>query len=407
MAGNRRLGRIATSRTLLGLVLAAGLGAAAGPLVGGTAAAGDTGTNPVSSTPASPACPASNPPDTLTLVGGSPQTAALDAQFASGLQVALANDDGCPLTTPVSGVAITFTAPSSGASGRFAATATNAVSVGSDASGSAAAPIFTANDTPGSYTVTASSAYGSVAFSLTNTAAGVVAKIIALAPTSESATVAARYARPLRARVVDADGNPVAGAAVSFGLGSSGASGAGGSASATANANFDDGSAQASELTDGSGVATSPDLRANTVSGAFTATAATPGIAEPAIFRLRNLAGAPATVTAGAGSVQSASVHARFPIRLAVTVTDADGNPVPGAPVTFAAPARGPSGRFGSPARSAGARTTARRTDASGVAIAPSFTANGEQGGYVVRATVEHARTAAFALVNEAAGQSP
>jgi protocatechuate 3,4-dioxygenase beta subunit len=407
MTGARRLPAKAT-RTLLGLILAAGLGAAGGALAGPPAAVGDPGTNPSSTTTGSPTCPASNPPDTLTLVGGSPQTAALDAPYASGLQVALANGDGCPLTTAVAGIPVTFSAPASGASGRFSASGTNTVTVGTDASGSAAASSFTAGDTPGSYTVTASSAYGTVSFSLTNTAAGVSARIAPLSPTGESATVAGRFAAPLRARVTDAGGSPVPGATVVFALASTaGGSGASGSANATASASFADGSAQATEMTDASGVATSPLLRADTAAGAFTATASTAGIADPATFTLRNLAGRPATVTAGAASAQSASTGARFPIRLAVTVTDAHGNPVAGALVTFSAPRHGPSGGFGSARHSALPRTAARRTDASGVAVAPPFTANADQGGYIVKASVEHARSAAFALVNAPPGQSP
>jgi hypothetical protein len=46
------------------------------------------------------------------------------------------------------------------------------------------------------------------------------------------------------------------------------------------------------------------------------------------------------------------------------------------------------------------------KTDACGIAIAPAFTANDTQGGYIVKATVKHARPAAFALVNEVSGQS-
>jgi hypothetical protein len=45
-------------------------------------------------------------------------------------------------------------------------------------------------------------------------------------------------------------------------------------------------------------------------------------------------------------------------------------------------------------------------TDACGIAVAPAFTASDTQGGYIVKATVEHARPAAFALVNESPGQS-
>jgi hypothetical protein len=42
------------------------------------------------------------------------------------------------------------------------------------------------------------------------------------------------------------------------------------------------------------------------------------------------------------------------------------------------------------------------KTDARGIAVAPSFVANGTQGGYVVRATAG-GHSAAFALVNQPA----
>jgi hypothetical protein len=80
-----------------------------------------------------------------------------------------------------------------------------------------------------------------------------------------------------------------------------------------------------------------------------------------------------------------------------VTVTDAYGNPVSGAVVTFSAPARGPSGRFAS-----GSRRVRDRTGAGGKAVAPAFHATSRPGGYVVRATTGTAAPAAFALVNEA-----
>jgi len=101
-----------------------------------------------------------------------------------------------------------------------------------------------------------------------------------------------------------------------------------------------------------------------------------------------------------------------------VTVTDVEGNPVPGTPVTFAAPVRGASARFTIRSRAArGGRTRTRtrishphtvevETDACGIAVAPALTA-GRQGGYVVRASAGHARPVAFALVNETPGQRP
>ncbi|HEY5195901.1 MAG TPA: hypothetical protein VIJ51_02615, partial [Solirubrobacteraceae bacterium] len=269
-----------------------------------------------------------------------------------------------------------------------------------------------ANDTAGPYAVTASSAYGSVSFSLTNTAAGIAARIAALAPSDESAVVTHGYPDALRARVLDANGNPVAGVTVSFTLGSnaggSSPTGSSTAGSGTAGASFEDGAGQADAVTDSAGIASSPGLAANSTAGAFTATASTAGVAATAVFELRNLAGPPVTVTAGAAASESSPVRGRFPIRLAVTVTDAERNPVAGALVTFSAPARGPSGVFASGRRTAGHRTASVRTNSSGVAIAPALRASARPGGYIVRARVSRARsTAAFALVNEPPGRAP
>jgi hypothetical protein len=255
-------------------------------------------------------CPASNPPNELTLVAGTPQTAIVGTAFATNLQVALANSDGCPVTSATAGIPVTFNAPSGGASGAFSTSASNTVTVGADSAGAVAAPPFTADAIAGSYTVTAGSQYGSVSFSLTNAAAGV-------------------WCSPLGRRVAASAGEAV-------------------------------------------------------------------------------------KITAGVGSTQSTRAGARFPIRLAVTATDAEGNPVAGTPITFTAPVAGASGRFTVPARDphhGRARVSHPYkvevpTDACGIAVAPVFTANHIGGGYVVEATVERVRPAAFALVNEARGHS-
>jgi hypothetical protein len=126
-------------------------------------------------------------------------------------------------------------------------------------------------------------------------------------------------------------------------------------------------------------------------------------------------AGAPIRVTAGVGGFQSAPAGTRFAIPLAVTVSDAERSPVPGARVTFTAPARGPSGRFtirtrnapGARSRVSHSRSVTVTTDACGVAVAPAFTANRRPGGYIVTAVVEHVRPAAFALVNAQPGLTP
>jgi adhesin/invasin len=490
---------------VLAAVVAAGIAAANHGTLAGTRAAADTSGQPSS-------CPASNPPNELTLAGGTPQTAQLNTGFGSPLQVTLANSNGCPVTSVV-GTPVTFTAPASGASGSFATSGTNAVTVGADLSGNASAPTFTANDTAGAYTVTATSAYGSISFSLDNSAAGIPASIAPLSPGSQSAAVNSDYPQQLSVRVLDASGNPVSGATVTFALGAAGAGA--GSGVSSAGASFADGGTQATATTDSTGLATSPQFTANATVGRFTATAAVANLSAPAEFQLenlpgkgervtpvgsatraatvarrygrrlrvlvrdakgspevgatvtftlgavsattgsgagagasfaggastataitgihgmatspaltagsaagtftatatvatsastarftlRNLAGSPATITAGIAASEATREGTRFAIALAVNVTDAFGNKVAGALVTFAAPARGATGSFATPSHP---RVVVVRTDSHGVAVAPPFVANSQPGGYVVIASVAHGPRTAFALVNEA-----
>ncbi|HVR05521.1 MAG TPA: hypothetical protein VMS02_05725 [Solirubrobacteraceae bacterium] len=408
------------------------LGLAGGALAGATSA---PGAEPGGGGGSGANCPTSTPPNTMMLVAGSPQTATLGSAYATGLQVALANSDGCTVTSGAAGVPVTFTAPSGGASGVFSASASNAVTVGADSSGMAQAPTFTANGIAGSYTVTASSQYGSVTFALTNTAAGTPARLVAVSPSRQSATVAGRYRRPLAVRVNDGDGNPVAGVSVTFTLTASTAASPCGSGSDSssgtgsgAGASFAGGATEASATSNAAGMATSPALTANDQAGTFAASATlgssgssepranassagASGSVAPTLFTLTNRAGAPAKLTPGVGETQSTRTGSRFPIGLAVTVTDVRGNRVPGALVSFAAPAAGPSGRFTTQVASASHRGHGRtrrtrvarvRTNACGVAVAPALTADAEPGGYVVQAGAGHARAAAFALVNEA-----
>jgi hypothetical protein len=442
-------------------------------------------------------CPASNPPNMLKIVSGGSQTAQLGKPFQANLQVALANSNGCPVTGNLGGISVDFVAPSSGASGIFAASGSNAVTVGTDANGIAVAPTLTANDTAGSYSVHAESDYGAVKLYFTNTAKGVVSSIAASGQTGQSAVVNAVYEAPLQAQVLDAGGRPVQGVTVVFALGTgvSGAGaaflGGGGQATAVTNsagqatspafvangnpgrftatastggistvawysldnraaviriaavaqssltaavqsrysrplqarvldaagqpiegasvtftltpgtagaaASFVGGGSQAASLTDENGQATSPPLVANATAGRFGAAATAAAVSVPLSYSLRNVAGTPATITAGAASGESTTVGTRFPIRLAVTVADANKNAVAGAVVSFSVPARGPSGRF----VSVHSRTVEVKTGSDGVAVAPALKANSKAGGFVVTASVRGAsQRAAFALVN-------
>ncbi len=136
-----------------------------------------------------------------------------------------------------------------------------------------------------------------------------------------SATVDSRYRSSLQARLLDANGQPIEGATVTFAITA---------ADNGAAANFLGGTSQATALTDANGLATAPPLIANKTAGTFTATATAPG-AQPGQYTLENLAAAPTGITAGAANGQSTTVGTRFPIPLAVTVTDKNGNPVAGA----------------------------------------------------------------------------
>ena len=94
-----------------------------------------------------------NPPSTalsVIAIGGTPQSATVNTSFGSGLQ-ATVKDAG---NNPVSGVTVTFTAPSSGPGATFAGS--NTASVVTNGSGVATAPALIANGQAGSYNVTAS-----------------------------------------------------------------------------------------------------------------------------------------------------------------------------------------------------------------------------------------------------------
>jgi adhesin/invasin len=291
---------------------------------------------------------------------------------------------------PIEGVTVTFTlgTGATGASASFLGGTTQATAT-TNGKGNATSPPFLANTSAGPFTAAASiiGVDTPVTFTLTNHAAKLT--INAIARKSQKATIGARYLRPLEARVLDSDGQPIEGATVTFTLPQA--------ATGDAGATFADGSTQTTASTDSNGQATSPPVVANKTAGRFTASAGTTGNANPASYTLENLAGEPASISAGAASGESTAAGARFPIPLAATVTDAQQNPVAGAVVLFAAPARGPSGHFNG-ARAP--RTVRVKTNADGIAIAPAFTANGTAGGYIVTASTNGLR-ASFALIND------
>ena len=105
--------------------------------------------------------------------------------------------------------------------------------------------------------------------------------------------------------------------------------------------------------------------------------------------------GTPASLTITQGNGQSATANTAFALSLQVTVKDAGSNPIAGVVVTFTAPSSGVGGTFG------GAASAMATTNTSGVATAPTFTADGTAGSYTVSATVPGVTTpASFTLTN-------
>lgn len=110
-------------------------------------------------------------PAAIAATSGSGQSATVSAAFSSPLAATVTDSGG----SPVSGVSVTFTAPSSGASGTFATSGSATESDTTNSSGVATSSAFTANSTTGSYSVTAavSGVSTPASFSLTNNAPAV------------------------------------------------------------------------------------------------------------------------------------------------------------------------------------------------------------------------------------------
>ncbi|HET6965571.1 MAG TPA: hypothetical protein VFH58_12420, partial [Acidimicrobiales bacterium] len=130
-------------------------------------------------------------------------------------------------------------------------------------------------------------------------------------------------------------------------------------------------------------------------------------------------ASSPASITATQGGDQTATVGTAFKVLMQAEVQDGYGNPVGGATVTFTAPpttdshgTAQPSGTFSSCPDNTPTTTSSQcltHTDASGLATASAFTADGTAGTYSVSAGVTTATgtaSTAFALKNTSATAS-
>jgi protocatechuate 3,4-dioxygenase beta subunit len=331
-------------------------------------------------------------PASITATATTNQEAPVNGSYAQPLQARVTDANG----NPVQGANVTF-AILPGTTGASASFAGGEPSATTGSNGLATSPALVANGVPGRFTATASTAGVSTVatYALDNHAT--TTTLQTTSTRDPKATVDSRYRSSLQARLLDANGQPIEGATVTFAI-TAAADGAA--------ANFLGGTSQAIALTDANGLATAPPLVADQTAGSFTATATSLG-AQPGQYTLENLAAAPAGIAAGAANGESATVGTRFAIPLAVSVTDKNGNPVAGATVTFAAPINSATGSFTLPRRHVKktrvrtSRIVRVQTNSKGIAVAPSFTANVVVGGYAVTVTVKGSSVrTAFSLLN-------
>jgi hypothetical protein len=326
------------------------------------------------------------------LEAGSGQTAQLGQPFQTNFQVKLANGNGCPITGNLAGVNVTFDGPDSGPSGIFSGSGWREAAVGTDGNGVATAPTFTANFTAGAYAVFAHSVWGDVQFSLVNTANGIPASINTAGGSGQTTLVSRQYAQPLQARVLDANGQPVQGAAVSFSV-AVGATGAG--------AVFLTGTQADATTTNTNGDAISPPLLANSAAGQFTAVATVDGVATVATFALDNHAASQRLVAAKLAS-STATVGRAFRSPLRVRVTDAAGQPIEGQTVAFVLGSQDAADSGAGATFRDGTNQASVVTNATGWATSPRFAADHIAGTFVATATTLGSSALHVALHNEA-----
>src|SRR5207302_1256881 len=157
--------------------------------------------------------------------------------------------------------------------------------------------------------------------------AGGAATIAANSATSQSATAGTAVGAPPSVIVKDANGNPVVGVAVTFAV-------------APGNGTITGGS----QTTNTSGVATVGSWTLSATAGANTLTATSASLAgSPVTFTATGTAGAAATMAKSSGDNLTGQVATRLQTPHVVLVSDANGNPVAGVSVTWAAASGGGS----------------------------------------------------------------
>jgi adhesin/invasin len=247
---------------------------------------------------------------TMVIVAGDSQQAPVGRLVDIEPTVRVRNSAG----EGVPGVAVTFTVASGGgrAIGRNQTT---------DATGAASVDGWILGDLPGTNTLTATAAgvTDTVTFTATGTA-GQAVSMAAVSQTTQSAPAGSNVSDPPSVVVRDAQGTAKPGIVVTF--------------TVTVGSGTVAGAQATTVTTNANGVATVSSWRLSTTPGPNTVTATSTTL--PSVtFNATGTASTPATVAVNAGDNQVAVQGTNVPIQPSVKVTDASGNPVSGATVTF------------------------------------------------------------------------
>ncbi|WP_396216291.1 beta strand repeat-containing protein [Gemmatimonas sp.] len=289
-------------------------------------------------------------PATVAIQGGDNQSAATNTAVATAPSVIVRDR----FNNPVNATSVFFSVSSGGGSVSGAGAVTNPTGVATVGS-------WTLGPAVGANRLTAlvvanGVTSNPVTFNATATA-GAAASVSATSATTLSAVVGALVTPVPTIRVLDANGNPVAGVNVTF-TASNGSTVVGGS-----------------KTTNLSGIASPDGWQMGATVGTFTLSA-TVGSLTPVVFTSTALNAAPAALSIVAGNNQTATVGRTLPIDPAVRITDAFGNPIVGQEVVFEV-------------ISGGGSAVVRRplTDANGTATVGAWTLGETPGTNTLRAT--------------------
>ncbi len=292
---------------------------------------------------------AAGPAANLSMVSGNGQTGSAGAALASPLVVKVTDANG----NAVSGTAVTFAVTAGG--GAVSPTSATTTSSG------LVSTVLTLGAGAGTNTVTASSGTLSgspITFSATGSATttGPAAKLVMVSGNNQSGIVGQALASPLAVEVTDANGNPVAGTAVTFAV-----TAGGGSLNAT------------STTTNSSGLG-STTLTLGPTAGTNTVTASSGSLTgSPVSFTATGTAaptGSAAELVLVSGNGQTGTVGQAVANPLVVKVTDVNGNPVAGVTVNFTVTAGGGS------VNSASASTNSQGQASTVLTMGPSIGTN-------------------------------